>query len=250
MSDFNSNPNNTSDIPAYLRYPDDPISEKMFADSMVSIENERCNYRFMLYSEIADPIPVIEQQSPQFDRNEIHYYLKEDAAPWYSISTMKHESVLKNDPGEWVEGTDRIFTLMGATDLLLRVPEKLRGAEYKKVSMFNLGESAAYNKLHGFDASNVYCHVFYLGEQLYKKFILVTKKHDWTWRVEVNIPSEYEQVISPDFVPAGQTFGSFGPLETADTGRYYTAKNAMKAETPAGYQKALRLFRRILGRKD
>lgn len=70
-----------------------------------------------------------------------------------------------------------------------------------------------YNQLHGFDESRVYCQVFYLNGQLYKKFILVARKRDCSWRVEVNIPSETEQVLPPDFVPAGQTFDSFYPLD-------------------------------------
>jgi hypothetical protein len=88
----------------------------------------------------------------------------------------------------------------------------MRNRAYQKAALYDMEEWPDYNQLHGFDESHVYSHVFYLDHQLYKKFILVAKKWDCSWRVEVNILSEHEQIMLPDFVPAGQAFGSFYPL--------------------------------------
>ncbi len=198
-------------IPSSLCYPDDPISEVMFGNSMKPVRNEHCGYRFMLYTEVADIDPVIELQDPQFDRNEIHYYMKNGSSVWYSISTMKHESVLENSPREWVEKADGFLIMFDAWEQVLRIPEPFRGREVTNIDIVNLGSSEEYNRLHGFDESNVYCRVFCCGEQIYKKFILVAKKDDWSWRAEVNIPSDTKVIIPSDFVPAGQTFGEFYP---------------------------------------
>ena len=78
---------------------------------MKEIVNTHCNYRFMLYTAVADPNPEVETQSPPFDRNETHYYFKDGQAAWYSVSTMKHESVRDNSVQSWIERTDQ-FMLM------------------------------------------------------------------------------------------------------------------------------------------
>ena len=199
-------------IPAFLRYPDDPISEIMFEKNMQQIQNERCRYRFSLYTEIAETVPEIEKQNPPFEINETHYYCKEGSSAWYSVNTMKDDSVLNNPVCNWVEGADGLAEMFGAMDQVLRVPKTLRGKTYKKFYMMDMEEWSDYNELHGFDESHIYGHIFYLDDQLYKKFILVAKRQDYSWRIEVNIPSEHIQMIPPDFVPAGQTFGKFYPL--------------------------------------
>ena len=199
-------------IPAFLRYPDDPISEIMFEKNMQQIQNERCRYRFSLYTEIAETVPEIEKQNPPFEINETHYYCKEGSSAWYSVSSMKDGSVLNNPVRNWVEEVDRVVEMFGVMDQVLRVPKTLKGKTYKKIDMVDMEEWPDYNELHGFDESHVYGHIFYLDDQLYKKFILVAKRQDYSWRIEVNIPSEHIQMIPPDFVPAGQTFGKFYPL--------------------------------------
>lgn len=201
-----------SSLPPYLRYPNDAISEMMFGGKMKEIINTSCNYKFMLYTEIADETPHVEGQEPPFDKNEIHYYFKDGQPNWYSISTMKHESVRRNSVRSWVERADNFAFAVGAYDIALQVPEPRRGQEYKAVAAYYIGQEELYNQLHGFDESHIYCRVFYLGGQLYKKFILVAKKDDWSWRAELNFPSKTEEIIPPDFVPAGQTFGKFYPL--------------------------------------
>ena len=201
----------TEQLPPYLRYPNDPIAEKMFCGHMEEVRNEECGYRFMLYRDIAETIPVIDKLSPPFDINEIHYYCKEGSPAWYSISTMKDESVQTNSVRNWIDKTDGLFRRFGAMDQLLRVPKALRGKPCREVATVYLGQAATYDRLHGFDESHVYCRVFFMDEALYKKFILLAKKKDCSWRVEVNIPSDYERIIPPDFVPAGQTFGKFFP---------------------------------------
>ena len=202
-----------SELPPYLRYPNDAISELMFKGKMKEIVNTHCNYRFMLYTAVADPNPEVETQSPPFDRNETHYYFKDGQAAWYSVCTMKHESGRENSVRSWIERADQFMMMAEAYDMVLRVPKNMRGKTFKNVAMYYVEQNELYNQLHGFDESHLYCRVFYLGDQLYKKFILVAKKDDWSWRIEENIPSRSEEIEPPDFVPAGQTFGKFYPVE-------------------------------------
>lgn len=197
------------EIPSFLRYPDDPLSKMMFEASMKKIQNDKCGYRFMLYTESAESVPEINQLTPPFEINEIHYYFKDNSPSWYSICTMKDKSVSVNSVRSWVEKADRFAAMIGDMDQVLRTPKPFIGQVYKKVAMVDMDEWPDYNRLHSFDESHVYGHVFYLNDQLYKKFILVAKKNICSWRVEINIPSDTEQIYPPDFVPAGQTFGSF-----------------------------------------
>ena len=141
-----------------------------------------------------------------------YYYFKKDSPSWYSVCTMKDQSVSANSVRNWVEKADRFAAMFGAMDQVLRTPKPFAGQAYKKIAMVDMEEGPDYNRFHGFDESHVYGHVFYLNDQLYKKFILVAKKGICSWRIEINIPSETEQIIAPDFVPAGQTFGSFYPI--------------------------------------
>lgn len=200
-----------STIPAYLQYPDDPISKTMFKDHMIQIKNERCAYRFLLYADGISPEPVVEQNSPPFDRNETHYYANPETPFWDTVSTMKHESVSTGSVVRWIQ-SDELSERMGAVDAFLRRPEFMRGRAYRAAAMlYDLGESAAYNTEHGFDESHVFCRVFYLDEQIYKKFILLARRKDWSWRCEVNIPAQRAEIMPPDFVPPGLVFGSFFP---------------------------------------
>lgn len=178
---------------------------------MKQIRSEKCGYTFMLYTAVAEPDPDVQPQTPPFELNETHIYSKEDSPSWYSVCIMKDKSVANNSVRSWVEKADRFATKLGAMDAVLRTPKSLAGQTYKRAAMVDLEESPAYNQLHDFDESHVYCHVFYLNDQLYKKFILVVKKNICSWRVEVNIPSDTEQILPSDYVPAGQTFGSFYP---------------------------------------
>ena len=125
---------------------------------------------------------------------------------------MKHESVRENSVKSWIEKADQFMLMVEAYDKVLRVPKTMRGRAFKNVGMYYVEQNELYNQLHGFDESHVYCRVFYLGNQLYKKFILLAKKDTLSWRLEVNFPSKTEKIIPPDFVPAGQTFGKFFPL--------------------------------------
>ncbi len=196
-------------VPAYLVYPNDSFSRMMFEGKMREVMSLTCGYRFMIYLDTADYTPAVYPLSPAFERNEIHYYFKENAPSWYSISTMKHESVYHNTVRGWVETADHMLMSAGMTDDVLRLPGYLQGRRYTGLGIFDLGEFQAYNRIHMLDESHVYAHVFYLDSQLFKKFILLAKRKDWSWRLEVTIPSNYETILQSDFVPPGQTFGMF-----------------------------------------
>lgn len=62
------------EIPGYLVYPSDPLSQIMFGSKMQKVCDKRCGYQFMLYTDIADLTPEIRQQRPPFDINETHIF--------------------------------------------------------------------------------------------------------------------------------------------------------------------------------
>lgn len=198
-------------IPVFLCYPEDLLSRMMFGSDMEQVHNDKCGYRFMLNTDVAETEPVIEARRSPLEIDETHYYFKAGELPWYVVSTMKDVSVAGQSVRGWVERADQFAVILGAMDMVLRTPTQLRGKAYKRLNMVDMREWPEYNKRHGFEESRVYGHVFELGEQTYKKFILVAKRRDWSWRVEVNIPTGIARIIPSDFVPAGQTFGSFYP---------------------------------------
>ena len=200
-------------IPGYLTYPNDPLSQRMFGSKMQEVCDKRCGYRFLLYTDIADPSPEIRQQTPPFDINETHIFWKPDSSAFCSVSTMKAPSVKTSNLRGWVESTDRMGMLFGDMTPFLNLPSGLANGEYRRVEMHDLGECAAYNKLHGFEETHVWCHVFYLGDTLYKKFILCAKRDDFSWKAECTFPSDSEALLPTDAVPPGQVFDSFFPAE-------------------------------------
>ena len=201
------------EIPGYLVYPNDPLSQIMFGSKMQEVCDKRCGYRFLLYTDIADPIPEIRQQTPPFDINETHIFWKADSSAFCSVSTMKTPSVKTSDLKGWVESTDRMGMLFGDMTPFLNLPSGFANEEFRRVEMHDLGECAAYNKLHGFEDAHVWCHVFYLGNTLYKKFILCAKRDTTSWKAECTFPSDSEALLPTDAVPSGQVFGSFFSAE-------------------------------------
>ena len=103
--------------------------------------------------------------------------------------------------------------LFGDMKPFLNLPSGLANGEYRRVEMHDLGECTAYNKLHGFEEAHVYCHVFYLGDTLYKKFILCARRDDFSWKVECTFPSNLAALQPTDTVPPEQVFGSLFPAE-------------------------------------
>lgn len=200
-------------IPGYLTYPNDPLSQRMFGSKMQEVCDKRCGYRFLLYTDIADPSPEIRQQTPPFDINETHIFWKANSPSFCSVSTMKAPSVKTSNLRGWVESADRMGMLFGDMTPFLNLPSGLATGEYRRVEMHDLGECAAYSKLHGFEETHVWCHVFYLGDTLYKKFILCAKRNTSSWKAECTIPSNSEALLLTDAVPPGQVFGSFFPAE-------------------------------------
>lgn len=200
-------------LPGYLVYPNDPIVRKMFESQMKAVSDQRCGYQFMLYTGIADIVPEIKQQMPSFDLNETHIFWKQDSPSWCSVSTLKAPSVKTSDLKNWVETNDRLGLMLGKMTTFLNLPSQWEAGEYRRVKMYYLGENIDYNKLHSFEEAHTYCHVFYLGETLYKKFILCAKKNTASWKVECTFPSEQEALSPTDTVPPGQILGSFFPVE-------------------------------------
>lgn len=200
------------ELPPYLVYPNDPVSKSMSASGMQAVCDPRCGYQFMLCTGIADPQPEIRLQMPDFDINETHVFWKPDSPSFCSVSTMKFISVKTSGLKGWVEFTDRMGLMFGAMLPFLNLPSSWEAGGYRRVDMHDLGESSAYNRLHGFEESCVYCHVFYLGNTLYKKFILCAKRGITSWKVECTFPSGQEALLPSDMVPPGQIFGSFFPV--------------------------------------
>ena len=200
-------------LPGFLVYPRDHFARKMFEGKVKEICNRKCGYQFLLYMDIADTTPEIKQQQPAFERNETHIYWKPDSPSFVSVSTMKGPSVKTSSLRNWVEAQDQMGLLFGSMTPFLNIPSKLETGEYRRVGMIDLGQEAVYNTLHGFEETHVYCHVFRLGDTLYKKFILIAKRGTSSWKAECTIPSETERLLPPELVPPGMVFGSFFPRE-------------------------------------
>ena len=113
----------------------------------------------------------------------------------------------------WVEAQDQLGLMLGVMTPFLNIPSRMEAGEYRRGGMIDLGQEAAYNKLRGFEETHAYCHVFYLGNKLYKKFILIAKRGTSSWKVECTIPSETERLLPPELIPPGMVFGSFFPME-------------------------------------
>lgn len=200
-------------LPAFLKSPDDPISRKMFEDKMQPVLNQRCGYRFKLYTGIADPTPEVKQQSPSYEINQTDVYWKADSPSCCSVSTMKTPSVKTSSLRGWVESTDMLAELMGGGEMFLNLPDAWEDREYRRVGMRYLGQNGEYNRMHGFEESHAFCHVFSLDDTLYKKFLLCARKGEYAWKVECTVPSGQEDILPTDLVPPGQVFGSFYPVE-------------------------------------
>lgn len=203
--------NGLNEIPGYLVYPDDPLSKAMFESKMQEICDRRCGYRFLLYTDIADPSPEIRQWTPSFDINETHIFWKSDSPSFCSVSTMKSPSVKTSNLRGWVESSDQMGMMLGNMTSFLNLPAGFAAGEYQRVKMYDLGECAAYNKLQGFEETHVYCHVFYLGDTLYKKFILCARRDISAWKAECTFSTDSKVLMPTDMVPPGQIFGSFFP---------------------------------------
>lgn len=126
---------------------------------------------------------------------------------------MKAPSVRTSNLQNWVEANDQMGMLFGNVKPFLNLPSGLANEEYRRVEMHDLGECPAYNKLHGFEETHVYCHVFYLSDTLHKKFLLCARRDTTSWKVECTFPSDSEALMPTDAVPPGQVFGSFFPAE-------------------------------------
>ncbi len=199
-------------LPGYLLYPYDPIIQQMLEGDMVPVRNMRCGYQFKLYTAIADPTPLVRQNASVGMINEAHIFWKQGSPSWYTLSTMRGPAVATSPLRGWVEHGYKLGLLMGDLSLLVNLPPQLQGREIQNVEMSYLGQNPAYNHLHVLEESHVYAHVFSLGGTLYKNFILCAKREITSWKVECAVPAQYKQIMPPDFVPPGQTFGSFFPL--------------------------------------
>lgn len=200
-------------LPEFLVYPGDPIARIMFEGKTKAVCNRKCGYQFLLYTDIADTTPEVRQQQPAFECNETHIYWKSDSPSFVSVSTVKGPSVKSSDLRNWVEAQDQLGLMLGTMTPFLNIPSKMEAGGYRRLDMIDLGQEAAYNKLHGFEEAHAYCHVFYLGNKLYKKFILIAKRDTSSWKTECTIPSETERLQPSELVPPGMVFGPFFPME-------------------------------------
>lgn len=201
-----------SALPGFLVYPGDPIARNMFEGKVKEIRNRKCGYQFLLYTDIADTTPEIRQQQPAFECNETHIYWKPDSPSFVSVSTMKGPGVKTSSLRNSVEAQNQMGLMFGDMTPFLNIPSKMETGEYRRVGMVDLGQEAAYNRLHGFEETHAYCHVFYLGDKLYKKFILIAKRDTFSWKAECTIPSETERLQPSELVPPRLVFGSFFPM--------------------------------------
>ena len=192
-----------SKLPKYLIYPQNLDSKAK------AISNQKCGYQLMLDNELANTTPEVKKNQPAFDCNETHIYWKTNLPYFVSVTTMKTPSVKTSNLKGWVESQDKMGQMFGSMISFLNLPSKMNFGEYTRVQMIYLGQSETYNKLHSFEETHVYCHIFYLGNQLYKKFILCAKRGITSWKVECTIPTEPNAVPTQNIELPGMIFGSF-----------------------------------------
>ena len=198
---------------AYLICPKEAFARGRFGKENKAVRDERCGYTFLLDTSVAAEKPEIRGQQPSFERNETHLYWKRGSDACISVSTMKAPSVRTSSLRGWVEHNDRLGQMFGQMTLFLNLPSPQSGAQYRRVQMIDLGECPAYGKLHGFEETHAYCHVYYLDDKLYRKFILCARRDDTAWKVECTLPARREPLLPADEALPGQTFGSFFPLD-------------------------------------
>ena len=197
-----------SELPAYLRYPYDPISKLMFEPKMCDILNPQCGYQFRLYTEMAEISPEIRKHNTI---EETHLYWKSGQSSWCSVSITEHPSVKDNPLKNWL-AADNVYKRFGLPPIFTRCPIDLKNCDYQTFDELQLTSSKKYDLLHQFDESDVFCRVFSIDQHYYKQFILLAKKEVVAWRVECTIPSDDTKITPPDFVPPAQIFGSFFPV--------------------------------------
>ena len=205
-----------SKLPSVLSYPNDPIANLMFEPYMKDVSNSQCNYQFRLYTEIADVCPEVRKNRSGFEIDETHIYWKKGESAWCSVSVMKAPSVRTTPLRNWVDTQDQFLGMLGQTSFL-RYPSAWGACDYQNIEKAYVNQCDEYDRLHQFDESHVFFHVFTLNKQCYKKFILLARKNEFAWRVECNIPSQSAKISSTDFAPPALVFGSFFPLTFQDT---------------------------------
>ena len=97
-------------------------------------------------------------------------------------------------------------------ELVLNLPKGWNIDDYQSIELNYLGSWEEYNRMHHFEESELYCHIFILNGKPHKDYILCARKDLYVWKVECYLGAANTQIDVTDFVPVGYTFGSFFPM--------------------------------------
>ncbi len=198
-------------LPGFLVKPDDPISNMMYGAQLVTIVNRRCGYSIEINESYYNRQPEVRTQSGLFEINETHIYSKQNIPSWYAVTTLKTPTVRTSLLENSVKGAYISSKMFDEPSLLIPLPAGRSFDGYESIRMINLGEWKAFTQQKSLDESIVFCHVFQLGGQVYKDYILSARKGDYGWKLECFIQSQNDnpEIQAVDFVPPGFLFGGF-----------------------------------------
>ncbi|MCD7767088.1 MAG: hypothetical protein LUH53_11360 [Lachnospiraceae bacterium] len=195
-------------IPPFLEKPTDDFSKSFFGKDMVTVKDEKCRYAIEIYGETAGEKPGI-IKTGSFAINESHVYSKKGKSSWYVIQTMKDPSVRTSRLLNSVYAPYKLSRDFHHPEMFLTLPDGKSYDGYASISLHYMGSYNKYTVEKGLDESLVFCHVFRLGDELYKDFILCARKEDYSWRLETIIPAKHQEILPSDYVPPDYFFGSF-----------------------------------------
>ncbi len=208
---ISENPREQAPLPAFLLRPMDEFSEKFIGKDMITVRDAKCKYATEIYGEVAENNPKVVKYGT-YEINESHIYSKEGESSWYVISTMKTPSVRTSDLKNSVLAPYNLSRSFKTPETLILLPDGKSYDGYSSIKMNYMGSYDNYARQKGLDEAVVFCHVFSLGNEMYKDFILCARKGDYSWKLETIIPAKHQQILPPDFVPPGYFFGSFQTL--------------------------------------
>ncbi len=200
-------------LPGFLVKPNDPISNRMYGGQLTPVTDRRCGYQIEINESYQNRQPEVRSRSGQFEIDETHIYSKPDVPSWYAVSTMKTPMVRTSPLASSVQTPYNMAKLLDEPSILIPLPEGRSFDGYQSIRLMNLGSFEAFTRQKGLDESMVFCHVFQLGGQVYKDYILCARKGDYAWKLECFIQSQNDnpEIQAVDFVPPGFLFGGFCP---------------------------------------
>jgi len=191
--------------------PEFLVKSKDKTKRITRIQNNKCKYSVEMYNERVEKIPGVTNNG-SYPIDEYHVYSRSGSKAWYVISTMKTPLVRKTPLENSVMSPYTLSQSFRMPEAFLHLPAGRDYKGYISIKMESLGSFPNYAFVHGLDEAQVFHHTFILGDTGYGDYILVARKGDYSWRLEVIAPQESEEISHEDNIQAGAFFGTFRPL--------------------------------------